>query len=245
VGQAYQLEDSSDRYLLEDGSGVWLLEEQDVSLALTGQQIDSGHGRIRADWPIISAGGQPLVAVDVALAGLSSTSASGTLTADVGSPDRTEALSGLEAVSTAGLLAVASTVDATGLSSTSAIGSLNGTLDVAGVGLSVTVDHGLFGPTSLRTLSGLDSAGALGTLAVTDSRGLDGLESLGSLGTVTPLGDLTVALAGEAVVASAGLLTASGGDVDDAGALFALQRQRHFGRSSLPLVRQPYPRKVR
>lgn len=167
MGQAYQLETSTDRYLLEDGSGVYLLELQDVSIALTGQAITSGHGRLRADWKITAEAGQPLVLASVPLVGHALTGQQGTVTPESTTPDVTEALVGQACVS--------------------AMGNLGPFLDVGPTGLSLA--------------------------------------------------------------AASGILTAEGGEVvvepvPDSD-LFDLQRRRHFGRSSTPLARQPYPRRVR
>lgn len=204
MGQAYQLEGSTDRYLLEDGSGVYLQEVQDVTLALTGLQSAVQSGTIRADWHLESATGAVGPETAVLLSGVALAAGQGEVTADSeSSPDREAALSGLEATTESGTLGITASLAPDGLHSATATGNVQPNTDVAGDGLACSVESG----------------------------------------TVTVLGDITEALTGLAVVVSGGALLASGGDVSDD--LFLLQRQRRFGRATTPLVRQPYPRKVR
>lgn len=204
MGQAYQLEESSDRYLLEDGSGVYLNEVQDVTLALTGLQIDARTGVLRADWHIESAAGAAHPEIAVLLSGLELAAGQGEVTADSeSSPDREAALSGLEAATGYGNLTPSSDLATTGSVSTVDLGTLYPNASVVGDGLACTVESG----------------------------------------TVTVLGDITEALSGLEMVLSAGTVSPEGGDVGDD--LLFIQRQRRFGKSTMPLVRQPYPRKVR
>ena len=124
MSQAYQLEQSSDRYLLEDGSGLYLHELQDLTVALTGQQVDAGHGRIRADWHIDAETGQAGVAADVPLVGLSISSGHGTLTAESQSSDVTDALTGAASTTAAGSLSAGLSKAILGSSSSAESGTL-------------------------------------------------------------------------------------------------------------------------
>lgn len=204
MGQAYQLEESSDRYLLEDGSGVYLQEVQDVTLAITGLQSDVRAGVLRADWHLESAAGAVGPETAVLLDGLDLAAAQGAVTAESeSSPDREAAIEGLATTAESGTVGLSSAPEPAGLVSTADFGAVSPDTSVASVGL----------------------------------------DCLAEAGVVTVLGDITEALVGQSLVLSAGLLSPAGGDVSDD--LVFMQRQRRFGKSTTPLVRQPYPRKVR
>jgi hypothetical protein len=141
-----------------------LLFSNDKWTALTGEACTSAHGRIRADWHIEGQQGDlaSQVASTIALAGLSSVAATGTM-----APEGLPGLTGVSSTTAPGDVGVARTGALLGAAANSAAGDLDNESASALLGALVALESGTLSAGSgdlSAALSGEACSGSTGTL---------------------------------------------------------------------------------
>lgn len=125
--------------------------------------------------------------------------------------DVTVALTGVQSTTAVGTLGVDTQVPLTGAASTAAVGTVTPSTTVSLSGVSSTTSVGTLTPSTTVALSGVASTLSVGSLAPTTVLILSGVQSAAAIGTLAP--STTVALLGVSATGSVGSVVASGGDV--------------------------------